>query len=294
MFKKYMKIILVLSLAAVIGFAAASCKRTKDKNSLLILYPNWAEGIALTHLAQIFLKEKGFDVTIKPIEPGPIYASLAKGDADLFLDAWLPNTHKEYWKRFGSKLEKIGESFSNGTTGLVVPAYCTENSITDLIAAKDKYKGKIIGIGSGAGIHKNTEKVIKAYKLPYKQITSSGTAMIASLKKAYDKKRCVAITGWKPHFKWARYKLKYLEDPKKIYPKDVMGILARKGFSKDQPAIAAFFKKFNFKEKELYSLMKSVRDGKNPTTGAKKWYDANNKMINSWWVDQKKKEENKK
>lgn len=258
-------------------------KKKEEAKKLLILYPNWAEGIAITNLAKVVLEKKGYKVTIKPIEPGPIYASLAKGDADLFLDAWLPNTHKHYWKKYGDKLVKIGESFSNGTTGLVVPEYCPEKSVTDLVKAKEKYEGKIIGIGSGAGIHKNTEKAIKSYELPYKQITSSGPAMLASLKKAYAKKECVVITGWKPHFMWAQYKLKYLEDPKNIYPKDVMAILARKGFKKDFPKLTTFFGKFKFKEEKLYSLIKAIKEASDPLTAARKWYKENQALINGWW-----------
>jgi ABC-type proline/glycine betaine transport system substrate-binding protein len=42
----------------------------------------------------------------------------------------------------------IGEAFSEGTTGLVVPALCN-HSIEELNANKDKFKGEIIGIGGG-------------------------------------------------------------------------------------------------------------------------------------------------
>jgi glycine betaine/proline transport system substrate-binding protein len=121
--------------------------------------------------------DKGYNVKITPLEPGPIYASLAKGDADIMMDAWLPNTHRNYWEKFGDNLEKIGESFSSGTTGLVVPNYVKLNSIEDLKANVDMFDGEIIGIGSGAGIHGNTEKTIEAYELDFKQVTSSGPAM---------------------------------------------------------------------------------------------------------------------
>ncbi len=277
----------LLTLTGIVVVSAAllttGCAKKSKSDRITILYPNWAEGVAITHLARVALEDKGIKVDIKPIEPGPIYASLAKGDADLFLDAWLPNTHKDYWTKYGSRIDKLGESFSDGTTGLVVPSYVPENSIPDLKKAGKKYGGKIIGIGSGAGIHKNTEKTIKAYGLSFKQITSSGPAMIASLEKAYKSKKPIVITGWKPHFMWARFKLKYLADPKKIYPKDIMAILARKGFSSDRPKVAAFFKNFNFREKELYSLMKAMRESRDELAAAKKWYAANKKLVDSWW-----------
>jgi glycine betaine/proline transport system substrate-binding protein len=36
----------------------------------------------------------------------------------------------------------IGEAFSDATTGLVVPTYVTINSIEELNANKDKFKGE--------------------------------------------------------------------------------------------------------------------------------------------------------
>ena len=66
---------------------------------------------------------------------------------------------------------------------------------------KDKFKGRIIGVGSGAGIHADTYRAIEEYGLELEQITSSGPAMVAALKKATRDKDWIVITGWKPHLK---------------------------------------------------------------------------------------------
>ncbi|MCF8333981.1 MAG: glycine betaine ABC transporter substrate-binding protein [Bacteroidales bacterium] len=258
-------------------------KKTQDKE-ISVLYPNWAEGIAFTHLAKVALEDKGYDVKVTPLEPGPIYASLAKGDADLFFDAWLPHTHKDYWEKYGDQLVKLGESFSNGTTGLVVPEYVDfVESIANLNEYKEKFNGKIIGIGSGAGIHANTEKAIEEYNLDFKQVTSSGPAMVASLKKAVNEKKPIIITGWKPHHKWNKYDLKYLEDPKDIYPKDVCAILSRKGFKDDYPKVAKFASNFNLKEKELYSLMNDIKEEGDALTAAKAWYKDHKALVDGFY-----------
>ena len=280
--KKVCKLLSIVLLGLILVQGCNPNKKKSDKKEVLILYPNWAEGIAYTYLAKVALDDMGYVPEVKPIEPGPIYASLAKGDADLFLDAWLPNTHKDYWEKYGSRLDKIGESFSGGTTGIVVPSYVGINSIEELEAHKDKFEGKIIGIGSGAGIHANTEKAIEAYGLDFKQITSSGPAMLASLKKGIQRNKWVAITGWKPHFMWAQYNIKYLEDPKGIFPKDVCTILARKGFTKDFPELGEFFGNFNMTEDQLYSLMALIEKADSPETAAKEWYQKNKAIVQAW------------
>jgi glycine betaine/proline transport system substrate-binding protein len=288
----------VLLGAAVLSFTAckqgakegekAEGEKATPTEQLEILYPNWAEGIAFTNLAKAALEDKGYNVKITPLEPGPIYATIAKGDADLMMDAWLPHTHSDYWEKYGEQIDKIGESFSGGTTGLVVPQYVDVNSIEELNDNVDKFDGKIIGIASGAGIHRNTEKAIKEYKLEYKQVTSSGPAMMASLKRAYDKQEPIVITGWKPHYMWADYDLKYLEDPKEIYPKDVCAIIARKGLKKDFPTAYKFFTNFNLKETQLYNLMDAIDKGEDELEAAKKWYKDHKVLVESWMPEKMK------
>jgi glycine betaine/proline transport system substrate-binding protein len=283
--KKLLSLFIVLSMAVAISSCSGGKKGSEEEQQeVTILYPNWGEGIAFTHLAKVALEDKGYEVEIINLEPGLIYGELSKDNAkgDVFLDAWLPNTHAPYWEDYGDNLVILGESFSNGTTGLVVPSYVDISSIEEMNDHVDKFDGEIIGIGSGAGIHANTIKAIEEYDLDFEQITSSGPAMVASLDKAMANDEWIVITGWKPHFMWANFDIKYLDDPKEIYPKDVCAIVSRTGFEDDMPEAATFFKNFNLREEQLYSLMGAI-DMSGEEEGAQQYYDANKDMVTGWF-----------
>ncbi|MDD4514502.1 glycine betaine ABC transporter substrate-binding protein [Massilibacteroides sp.] len=270
--------IFILALAIL---TLISCERRR-KQDVVILYPNWMEGIAMTHLADVILRDKGYITSLKRIEPGPIYAALSRGDADVYMDAWLPNTHQEYWRRFGHRLDVLGVIFDDGVTGLVVPDYVDINSIEELNNNKDKFGGKIFGIAAGAGIHANTERAITEYGLDFQQISSSETSMLTALRQAESRNEWIIITGWKPHFMWFRHKLKTLEDPKGIYPNDEIRIVSRLGFRDDQPEIADFFKKFVLSNDMLGELINDVESEREPEIGARKFYEKYKSTFNSW------------
>ena len=284
---KKMKYLVSLLLAAAITLSMSSCGGSSSGGSsdkVTILYPNWAEGIAFTYLAKVALENHDYAVDLINLEPGLIYGELSKSNSkgDVFLDAWLPYTHEDYWNDYGDDLVKLGESFSEGTTGLVVPSYVEINSIEELNDHRSRFGGEIIGIGSGAGIHRNTLRAIEEYDLDFEQVTSSGPAMVASLEKAMKNNEWIVITGWKPHFMWSKFDLKYLDDPKGVYPMDVCAIISRKGFEEDMPEVADFFKKFNLEEEQLYSLMAAI-DEEGEEVGAQRWYEANQSMVDGWF-----------
>lgn len=267
MIKKYLLTITILSLLIL-----SSCER-RHTQDVLMLYPNWAEGIAITHLGKIMLEDKGYSVTMKRLEPGPIYAALSRGDADVYMDAWLPHTQKDYWERYNKKLDILGSVFDEGITGLVVPTYVNINSIEELNENKDKFESKIYGIGVGAGIYYNTEKAIEVYNLDFTQLASSETSMISALKKALARKDWIVITGWKPHFIWANYDLKSLDDPKNIYPTDEIKIITRKDFAKDKPEVASILERYKLSEEMLNELMTEVDKDPNPEIGARRFFE---------------------
>ena len=282
-FRKITTVFLIVGLSIGL-FSCGSSSKEDDKETVKILYANYLENIAYSHLSKIALEERGYAVELTNLELGLIFGELSKDrpNGDLFLDAWLPNTHKAYWEEYGDRLVKIGESFSEGTTGLVVPSYLPINSIEELNAHKDKFKGRIIGVGGGAGIHADTYRAIEEYDLELEQITSSGPAMVAALQKATRNKDWIVVTGWKPHLKWIQYDLKYLDDPKEIYPTDVCAILSRRGFEEDMPQAAEYFKNFHLTDDQLNVLMDYV-DNIGAEEGANKWYEENKELVDSWY-----------
>ena len=280
--------LLIISLIVGLGITLFSCgggsSSATDKEKVTILYPNWVEAVAYTYLSKVALEEQGYEVELTNLDPGLIFAELSKENSkgDVFMDAWLPNTHKHYWADYGDKLVKLGESFSEGTTGLVVPSYLPINSIEELNEYTDKFGGEIIGIDSGAGIHADTYRAIDEYGLDLEQVTSSGPAMVAALNKATRSEDWIVVTGWKPHIKWTQYDLKFLEDPKGVYPTDVCAILSRQGFEEDMPQAANYFKNFNLTDAQLNDLMSTIADN-GEEAGARKWYEENKTMVDGWY-----------
>ncbi len=268
-----------ICLAAGLAVSSAAVAET-----VKIAYPNWAEGIAMTHLAQAILEEEmGYDVELTQADPGVIYGALASGDQDAFMDAWLPHTHEPYWDKLGDQLDDLGPNFAFGITGLVVPTYVKIDSIPELNKIADELDGKITGIGTGAGITRNTNIAIEEYDLDLVQVNSSGPAMTAALKNAVDSGEPIVVTGWKPHWKFGRYDLKVLDDPKGVYPIDACKTIARKGFREEMPEAAQFLMNFNLREADLLALMLQIDDSDDDVSDvARDWMENHEALVDSW------------
>ena len=66
--------------------------------------------------------------------------------------------------------------------------------------------------------------------------------MTAALKRAYDAEEPIIITGWTPHWKFAKFDLKYLEDPKGSYGgEEEIHTIARLGLAEDFPELTKSF-----------------------------------------------------
>ena len=284
------KLITVLLGVALLAVFATGCSGNGSESAdagktIKLGYVNWAEGIAMTNLAEAVLEDKmGYEVETTAADVAPLFTSLASGNTDAFLDCWLPVTHKDYLEEYGDKLDDLGPNYNGAVIGLVVPDYVEINSIEELNAKRDAFDRKIIGIDSGAGIMKATEKAIEEYDLDYELVTGSGPAMTAALKKAIDNREPIVVTGWTPHWKFARWDLKILEDPKSIYgDSENIHTYTRKGFAEDMPEAAEFLKKMKFTDAQLGSLMGAIEDSTGePIEAAREWMKENEELVNSW------------
>jgi glycine betaine/proline transport system substrate-binding protein len=278
-------VVVYVALALVGSFVIRPAAQDEGQREVVrIGYVSWAEGIAMTYLAQSILEdEMNYRVELTMADPAPIFTSLAGGELDLFLDAWLPITHKNYMDKYGETLLNLGMVYKDARIGLVTPQYAETGTIPELKNHAKRYGGKITGIDSGAGIMEATERAIEAYSLPMELVSSSGAAMTASLKDALRAKEPIVVTGWKPHWMFARFELKFLNDPKKVYGEaENIHAIARPGLNEDLPEVAAFVSSMAFTDQQIGSLMDRMNTFASPQEAARNWKADHQKLIESW------------
>jgi len=144
---------------------------------------------------------------------------------------------------------------------------------------------KIVGIDPGAGIMNLTiNDVLPGYELEdWDVVEGSGSAMAAALKKAYDKEEPIIVTGWSPHWKFASYDLKYLEDPKGIYggAEDVNTIV-RLGLKEDHPDAYKVLDQFQWEPEHIETVMNLIQEGSEPAEAAAQWASENEELVSTW------------
>ena len=284
--------ITVRSIAAALligldGVFVTSCgsTETQEKTANLV-YVNWAEGVAYTHLAKVILEDKmGYTVTATAADVGPAYTAVAQGNKDAFMETWLPVLHRDYVERFKDQVVDLGYVYEGTQSGLVVPEYVTIDMISELNANKDKFDGQIVGIDAGAGIMRTTEELLDTYDLDYKLVSSSGPAMTAALKEAIANKEWIVVTGWKPHWMFGRWDLKFLkqDDDKMMWKKGNIHIMGRQKLAEEKPELAAFLKGLKFTDAQLADLMLRVEESDDDVeVVARQWMNDNPEAVNQW------------
>jgi glycine betaine/proline transport system substrate-binding protein len=166
-----------------------------------------------------------------------------------------------------------------------VPAFVTIDKISEMNSVKDKFDGKIIGIDAGAGVMKTTEQVIEEYNLDFELVSSSGPAMTAALQDAINNNEWIVVTGWRPHWKFGRWDLKFLQqdDDKMMWKPGNIHIMGRLGLEQDKPELAQFLKNIQFTDAQLGDLMLKVKESDEDVEDvARQWMNDNMQLIESW------------
>lgn len=228
----------------------------------------WADAEVISLMAKEVIETRlGQPVKRVMADIGIQYASVARGDLDLMLMAWLPLTHRDYWVRVRDRVVDFGPMYS-GRLGWVVPDYvdaASVNSIADLrkpdVAAR--FNHQVQGIDPGSGLNQLSEVALRDYNLTtIKLVASSSAAMTAVLDQAIRERRWVVVTSWMPHWMFARYNLRFLDDPLQAFG-DIEWIhaLGRTGLSRMAPAVADFLTRFRIPDRELTAVLLQAHRG---------------------------------
>ncbi|MBB2963451.1 glycine betaine ABC transporter substrate-binding protein [Methylobacterium sp. R2-1] len=271
-------------LGAILCLALVQTPAEAAGKEVRLAYVEWADAVVATDILKQVLEEKGYQVKTIPLAAAAMWQAVATGDADASVAAWLPITQAAYYEKLKNRLELIGPNVTGAKIGWAVPASSPLNSIEDLKTKAADVDGKVIGIDPGAGLMKSSEAAIKAYGLPVKLVDGSDATMTSALKDAVRRKKDIVVTAWTPHWMFARYELKYLADPKKVFGDDEsVNTLARKGLKDDMPEVYTILTKFKLTVKDEEAVMaENEEKGADHKANAAKWIKQNRPTVDSW------------
>jgi glycine betaine/proline transport system substrate-binding protein len=284
--KKTLSGMLLLFCTLATGTPAAA----QNSDTIRIGLNNWAENIAVSNMWQILLEERGYDVELINAGKSVIYSGIASDSIDVGLEVWMPTTDRQFYQRYEQDIA-LHEPWYRGTgLGLVVPDYVEIRSIPALGESREMFAQNggpaIVGIDPGSALMGLTEEVIEVYGLDMNLIASSGPGMMAALDRAYAREEPVVVTLWNPHWAFAEYDLKYLDDPKGIYGQgENIHWMSRPEFAASHPEVVRWMNAWSMNDQQIGSLMATIREMDDAQAGAREWISSHGDLVESWFRD---------
>ncbi|GAA0431755.1 glycine/betaine ABC transporter substrate-binding protein [Lentibacillus halophilus] len=103
-----------------------------EDESVELAYVNWSSAAASINVVRIAMEELGYDVELKVVDMGVAWQSLADGEIDGMLMAWLPSGSAEYFEEYKDEIVDLGPNLEGAKQGFVVPEYMDIDSIEEL------------------------------------------------------------------------------------------------------------------------------------------------------------------
>ncbi|MUK89203.1 glycine/betaine ABC transporter [Ornithinibacillus sp. L9] len=142
----------------------------------------------------------------------------------------------------------------------------------------------ITGIEPGAGITQATDDTLSEYEnlAGWEQEISSTAAMLTELENAINNEEPIIVAGWSPHYKFAKFDLKYLEDPKGVYGDvEYIGTIVRKDLKEEMPEAYTILDRFQWEADDMESVMLDAQN-MDFEEAAQQWVDENQETVAKW------------
>ncbi|KGU82537.1 glycine/betaine ABC transporter [Pseudomonas mediterranea] len=244
---------------------------------------SWEDLTPITGITKKVLEDSGYTVKVVEFsEWGIAYAALSKGDIQV-LASQTDYAANDYWNKNKNRLEKLSPVSYGLYQAIAVPKYVDIDSLDQLNANADKFGGKIIGIEPGSGLMNDATNAVNAYGIKLKLLEGSTAAMTAALKSAVDRKEWVAVAIWEPSWMAQKFDLKFLKDPKGIFPPP-QGYywIGHKDFSKSYPQARELMASVYVPIGDITAINGEVKDGKTMEQAIKGWTDSHADLLKRW------------
>lgn len=276
--KKFLKTLCAVAMAGMTLFSAHAEEKTITMGTL-----SWDDLTPISAVTKKVLEDAGYTVKLTTFaEWGIAYAALSKGDVQL-LATQVNYISQDHWDKNKSRLEKLSPVSHGLFQAFAVPKYVPINSTEEINANADKFGNKIIGIEPGAGLMRDAKEAVKVYGLKPKLVEGSTAAMSAAVKSATDRKEWVVATVWEPSEFMKKYDLKFLKDPKGVFPpSQTYYWIANKGFSAKYPVARELIAGVYLPLDDINDINLALADGKKLDEVMKTWYASHGDLMKRW------------
>jgi glycine betaine/proline transport system substrate-binding protein len=260
----------------------------------IAVFEGWDEGIVASFLMGHVFETEGATVTYDFADVPVVYTGVAEGQFDISFDAWLPSTHEDYWAEHGDNMESLVVWYDDAPLTIAVNEDAPIESLAELPDHADTFGSRVVGIEPGSGLNRITREVVfPTYGLEdagFDFIESSTAGMLGDLQAAIDAGEDVVVTLWRPHWAYAAFPIRDLDDPENALgdPEEIHAF-GRAGFSDDLPAAADLVSNFRLTPEELIDLedimvvQNEASTNEEYAASIEEWLDANPD-----WIDRLK------
>lgn len=193
-------------------------------------------------------------------------------------------TEECYTKMLNFKSKKWG--LAAGLSLSLIAAGCGQEEAQQSGNISEEMKYTITGLEPGAGQTELNDQAIAAYAnlKGWEQETSSTGAMLSALDQAIKDEKPIMITAWSPHYMFAKWDLKYLEDPEGIFGEEQHATtIVRKGLEEELPNASTLLDRFYFEVPDIESaLLTATEEELELDVVAQQWVDENPEAVAEW------------
>lgn len=274
---------IIKTIGATVIAAALTVPAFAQDTTITIGTMSWEDLTPITGITRKVLEDKGFTVEVEEFsEWGIAFAALTKGDIDIMASQTDYVAH-DYWTKNMDKLEKISPVSHGLYQAIAVPSYVTIESMEDLAANADKFGGKIIGIEPGSGLMRDAATAVDAYGTEMELVEGSTAGMTAALDAAMSRNEWIAVTVWEPSWMMQKYDVKFLKDPKAVFPGPQSYYwIGTAGFSAANPAAREAITSVYVPLADITAINGAMNDGKTMQEAVADWAVKNADLIKRW------------
>jgi len=278
----------LLALMLGAGAALADCGEVKFSDV------GWTDITATTAATSVVLKALGYKTNIKVLAVPVTYASMAKGDIDVFLGNWMPSMEGDIapYRKAGT-VDTVRANLEGAKYTLAVNKTAANLGIrdfADIAAHKSELDGKIYGIEPGNDGNRLIQSMIdtNAFGLGgFKVVETSEQGMLAQVARQDRKAAPIVFLGWEPHPMNANFDMTYLTGGDDYFGPDYGGATVytntRAGYVADCPNVGALLNNLVFSLAMENEIMGAILDdNEQPQKAATQWLKAHPDVLDGW------------